>query len=80
VARSISFGLISARPLQRAAQVEAAHVGQDDIQQHEVGPAAAQHLECLGPAGGGQHGVVVRSQVLGQEVDDARFVVDHEHG
>ena len=31
-------------------------------------------------AGGGQHGVVVRSQVLGQEVDDARFVIDHEHG
>jgi hypothetical protein len=29
--------------------------------------AAAQHLERLGPAGGGQHGVVVRSQVLGQE-------------
>jgi hypothetical protein len=57
-----------------AADVEAAHVGQQHVQQHNVGTGAAEHLERLLAVGRGQHRVVIGAQVLDEKVHDAGLV------
>ena len=64
----------------QAADVVAAHVGQHDVEQDDVGPRLSQHLDRLGAGRRGQDAEVVVAQVLGQKVHDAGLVVDDEHG
>jgi hypothetical protein len=63
-----------------AADVEAAHVGQQHVQQHNVGTGAAEHLERLLAVGRGQHRVVIGAQVLDEKVHDTGLVIHDEHG
>src|SRR5205823_4215565 len=62
------------------ADLVAARVGEQDVQQQHVRPAALEQGDRVGCTARGQHDIVVGTQVLGQKVEDVGLVIDDEHG
>ena len=65
---------------QQAAEREAAHAGQLDVEDDEVAALAVQLAQRLGGVAAGEHAVAFRLEGAAQPRAHALVVLDHEHG
>ena len=73
------IGTFDLRP-QLAADVDARHLGQHHVEQHEVGADGVEQVEGLGAVAGDLHPEALAGEADGQGVDEAVLVLDDEDG
>ena len=61
-----------------AAHVDARHLGQHDVEQHEVGAHGVEEVERLGAVAGDLHAEALALQPDGEGLDEGVLVLDDE--
>ena len=79
LAVTMMIGTFERRP-ELAAHVDARHLGQHDVEQHEVGLDGVEDVERLGAVAGHLHAEALSLQPDGEGLDEGVLVLDDEDG